>query len=204
MKRIRFLYLVLALSAALVMPSCGGGGTAQTGTLSVSLTDASADEYKAVYVTICEVQVHLNGDAWKVVGSPNKTYNMLDLINGVREQLGIAELTAGHYTQMRLIIGDTSDGRLNILFKPHPYANYVIDLDDLERELKVPSGFQMGVEIVHGFTISPEQTTELILDFRPSKSVVVGGNSGTWLLRPTIKALMTTPSSVAQRKVEAM
>jgi hypothetical protein len=110
MRGIRLLYLVLVLCALFVLPSCGGGGgggggTVQTGTLSVGLTDASTDEYKAVYVTITEVQVHMGGGAWKVVGSPHKTYNLLDLVNGVREELGVAELNAGNYTQMRLIIG---------------------------------------------------------------------------------------------------
>lgn len=201
MKGIRLLYLVLALCTLLVPPSCGGGGgggggTVQTGTLSVGLTDASTDDYKAVYVTITEVQVHMGGGAWKVVGSPHKTYNLLDLVNGVREELGVAELNAGNYTQMRLIIGDTSDGGINILSKQHPSANYVIDWNDVEHALKIPSGFQTGVKIVHGFTISPNQTTELILDFNASESVVVAGNSGQWLLKPTIKVLNTKECSI--------
>jgi hypothetical protein len=206
MKRISLLYLVLALCALFVLPSCGGGGgggggTAQTGTLSVGLTDASTDDYKAVYVTITEVQVHMSGGAWKVVGSPNKTYNLLDLINGVREELGISDLAAGDYTQMRLIIGDTADGGINILSKQHPSANYVIDWNDVDHALKIPSGFQTGVKIVHGFTISPNQTTELILDFNASESVVVAGNSGQWLLKPTIKVLNTKECSIIRGTV---
>jgi len=201
MRGIRLLYLVLVLCALFVLPSCGGGGgggggTVQTGTLSVGLTDASTDEYKAVYVTITEVQVHMGGGAWKVVGSPHKTYNLLDLVNGVREELGVAELNAGNYTQMRLIIGDTSDGGINILSKQHPSANYVIDWSDVDHALKIPSGFQTGVKIVSGFTISPNQTTELILDFNASESVVVAGNSGQWLLKPTIKVLDTKECSI--------
>jgi hypothetical protein len=200
MKGRTLLYLLLALCALLVLPSCGGGGggsgTAQTGTLSVGLTDASTDEYKAVYVTITEVQVHMGGGAWKVVGSPNKTYNLLDLVNGVREELGVAELSAGNYTQMRLIIGDTSDGGINILSKQHPSANYVIDWNDVDHALKIPSGFQTGVKIVQGFTIRPNQTTELTLDFNASESVVVAGNSGQWLLKPTIKVLNTKECSI--------
>jgi len=204
MKGMRPFYFVLALCALLILPSCGGGGgdgggtvsTPQTGTLSVGLTDASTDAYKAVYVTISEVQVHMSGDVWKVVGAPNRTYNLLDLINGVREELGIAELDAGDYTQMRLIIGETPDGGINLLSKEHPYANYVIDLDDNAHELKVPSGYQTGVKIVHGFTISAKQTTELILDFSASESVVVAGKSGKWLLKPTIKVLETKECSI--------
>ena len=68
MKCTRLLYLGVVLSAFIVLLSCGGsGGGGQTGTLSVALIDASTDDYKAVYVTISEVHVHLSGDAWKVL-----------------------------------------------------------------------------------------------------------------------------------------
>jgi hypothetical protein len=205
MKRIRLPYLVLALCALFVLPSWGGdgrGGTAQTGTLSVGLTDASTDDYKAVYVTIGQVQLQVSADAWKVVASPNKTYNLLDLANGVQALLGIAELDAGDYTQMRLIIGDTPDDGQNILNGKHPYANYVIDLNDNEHELKIPSGFQAGVIVDQGFRINANQTTELILDFSASASVVVADNSGKWLLKPTIKVLNTMDYSIISGSVD--
>ena len=207
MKGVRFFRLVLALCGLLVLPFCGGNGRGtstapQTGSLSLALTDQITDDYKAVYVTISEVQVHLTGDTWKVVAAPNKTCNLLDLINGVREELGISELDAGDYTQMRLIIGENPDGGINILSKQHLYANYVIDLDDEDHELKVPSGYQTGVKIVHGFTISPDQTTELILDFNASESVVVAGKTGKWLLKPTIKVLNTEEYSIISGTVD--
>jgi hypothetical protein len=203
MKELRFLHLILALCTLLILPSCGGGGGdrggvggAQSGNLALGLTDATTDDYKAVYVTISEVQVHMAGETWKVVGAPNKTYNLLELVNGVREELGVTELDAGDYTQMRLIIGKTPDNGINILSNQHPYANYVIDLNDEVHELKVPSGYRTGVKIVQGFTIDPNQTTELILDFNASQSVVKAGKSGNWLLKPTIKVLNTQEYSI--------
>jgi hypothetical protein len=80
------------------------------------------------------------------------------------------------------------DGELNILSQAHPHPNYVILEDDSVHELKVPSGFQSGVKIVKGFTISQDGTTEMIFDFDAMSSVVEAGNSGQWLLKPSIKA----------------
>ena len=184
------IWIVLSLFILLLF-GCSGGGT---GTLSLSITDATTDEYKAVYVTIEEVSVHVGGNEhndnnWEVIGSPDKTYNLLDLVNGVIEQLGIIELQAGHYTQMRLIIGEVPDDGINLLSETHPYANYIINSSDEKYELKIPSGLQTGIKIIHGFDINEDQTTELILDFDASRSIVKAGASGQWLLKPTIKMI---------------
>jgi hypothetical protein len=206
MKGVRVLYLALAVCAFLTFSSCGGGGdgggTPATGTLSLGLTDHSTDHYKAFYVTIDEVQVHMGGDTWKVVATPNKTCDLLVLVNGVREELGVAELNAGDYTQMRLIIGETPDAGINLLSQKHPYANYVLGMDDQAHELKVPSGYQTGVKIVQGFTINANQTTELLLDFSASESVVEAGKNKKWLLKPTIKVLNTRECSIISGTVD--
>jgi hypothetical protein len=201
------LWVWIASSLFIVMlAACGGGesSSSSTGTLSLSLSDATTDEYNAVYVTIEEVQVHKDEDSsWQVVASPNKTYNLLELVNGVREQLGIAELQTGHYTQMRLIIGETPDNGVNLLSEGNPHGNYIIDKSDTYYELKIPSGYQTGIKIVHGFDITENQTTELILDFDASRSIVKAGNSGQWLLKPTVKVLNTAECSIISGTVIA-
>jgi hypothetical protein len=183
--------LLLCLLFAFSLAACGGGGSSDgggTGTLSTSLTDASTDQYKAVYVTIARVEVHHDGDgSWETVAEPNKTYNLLDLVNGVRADLGIATLPSGHYTQMRLIIGETAEtGVVNMHSMTHPSANYIINMDDEVHEMKVPSGTNTGLKIVNGFDINENETTELILDFDAMRSVVMTG-SGKYLLKPTVK-----------------
>jgi len=200
--------VMLSLVLGFFLTGCGGGGggssssSSTSGTLQVSLTDASTDAYQAVYVTVARVDVHL-GDGedddeslWETVAEPNTTYNLLELVNGVRETLGIARLEAGHYTQMRLIIGLTADSGLNILSHAHPFANYLIDEEGNEIELRVPSGPQTGLKIVNGFNINAAQTTELILDFDAMRSVVKAGNSGQYLLKPTIKVLTTVDNAI--------
>jgi hypothetical protein len=189
----------LSLLAVLLIGfiACGIGG--DTGRLSLSLTDATTDLYQAVYVTVKDVDVHAAddpADTWTTVATPNKTFNLLSLVNGVREELGLADLTAGHYTQMRLIIGDQPDNGVNILSQAHPFANYVIDTSDHYHELKVPSGMQTGVKIVQGFDINENRTTELILDFDASKSVVIAGRNGKFLLKPTIRVLSMSLASI--------
>lgn len=184
---------ILPLASLFLFTSCGGGSSGssvagvETGSLSLSLSDATTDDYNAVYVTVKEVQVHKPENKWQTLYTPMNTVNLLELVNGVRENLGLAMLERGSYTQLRMIIGETPDLGINMLSEPHPFANYIIDKSDAYHELKVPGGFKTGVKVVHGFDIENTKTTELVLDFDASKSVVKAGKSGKWLLKPTIK-----------------
>ena len=208
MKSLKLSAWIISSLFILILAACGGDDSSSgsgTGTLDLSLSDTTTDEYKAVYVTIEEVRVHKQG-GWQLVASPNKTYNLLELVNGVRETLGITTLETGDYTQMRLVIGENPDNGnddINILDEEHPYANYVIDELDTYigetgyyHELKVPSGLQTGIKVVHGFSINENETTELILDFDVLRSIIKTGGRGQWLLKPTIKVRNTRDCSI--------
>jgi len=188
--------------------ACGGGGGSggdvATGTLSLSLTDASSSDYQAVFVTIDEVQVHLGGNEnnpnhWKSVDMPISplTVDLFDLVNGVREDLGLVDLDVGRYTQMRLIIGNDPNPDY------HPFANYVITNAEtpVVHELKIPSGHKTGFKVVNGFTINDDQITELILDFDATRSVIQAGSSGQWLLKPTVKAIEEEGYAIIEGRV---
>lgn len=195
----------LALSAVLLtgLIACSAGG-GNTGQLSLSITDKPSDDYDAVYVTIREIAVHAVADAadtWTTVATPEKTISLLALANGVRERLALVELASGHYTQMRLMIGTQPDTGLNIQGNPHPFANYAIDTNGVVHELKIPSGIQTGIKLVQGFDINANGTTELTFDFDASRSVVVAGKSGKYLLKPTIKVVDTALATVLNGKV---
>ncbi|MEJ2472247.1 MAG: DUF4382 domain-containing protein [Desulfuromonadales bacterium] len=232
LKRSKLFFIVLiALLIGFLLTACGGSGSGDSATISadagqgslqVTLVDASSGSYKAVYVTIARVEVHLGGNEsdngnWLVVAEPNKTYNLLELVNGVREELGLVSLEAGQYSQMRLIIGLEPSAGQNILSQDHPFANYVIDEDGDEiHALIVPSGLNTGLKLVKEFQINSNQTTELILDFLVKefqinsnqttelildfdamRSVVTRGNSGKdYILKPTIKVRTESDAAI--------
>ena len=186
--------LLLAGFLAAAMTSCNDSGSEASGTgrLSIELSDAPAADYQAVYVTIAEVQVHRAGaqdGRWQTILTPNTTYNLLDLVNGATAHLGVADLQAGAYTQMRLILGDEPDATENLLGNAHPYANYLIDEEGQAIKLWVPSGFQTGIKLVHGFEVEAGLTAGLLLDFDAGHSIVKAGRSGKWLLKPTIRVV---------------
>ena len=181
------------------------GSSNITGVLELSLTDASAD-FQAVYITVAKVDVKVkneeeaDGEAeensgWITVVEPQQTYNLLELMNGVLAPLGAGELEVGQYGQMRLILGQEADESFNIFEEAHPYANYLIDSEGNIYELKVPSGFNTGIKIINGFSITAAQATELVLDFDAARSVVQAGKKKKFLLKPVIKVLETVESS---------
>ncbi|MGB3648593.1 MAG: DUF4382 domain-containing protein, partial [Desulfobulbales bacterium] len=194
--------VVLMLAISLI--SCGGSDSpAATGTLNIKLTDA-ATSHQAVYVTIKEVHVHHETGGWETLPELDlpRTVNLLELVNGVMLDLGIAELAAGHYNQMRLILEDSegSPGPQdppdnNILGLPHPSFNYLIDANNEDFPLKVPSGGNTGIKLVNGFVIVADQANELVLDFDAHRSIVQKGNED-FGLKPTIKVLETVDNTV--------
>ncbi|MEJ2108656.1 MAG: DUF4382 domain-containing protein [Acidobacteriota bacterium] len=173
---------------ALSLVSCADRNVNNSsGTLELSLIDASGD-YTEVVITIIEVQVNHEINGWQTLTGAELnlplTVNLLDLVNGTMAYLGATEVEAGHYTQMRLIL-DSSSG-----------ANYIVD-DGVTSPLKIPSGFNTGVKLVNGFNITAAGSTELILDFDVKKSIVKAGNSGQYLLKPTVKVVDTVTNSVS-------
>jgi len=202
--------VILFLMGLVFFWGCGGGGGSSssssgggTGTVAFSLTDSTTDQYRAVYITIVDIQICSNtGGAsdndcnWMSLDPPEGmqfpiTYNLLDLVNGVTEAIGSDKFSTGRYNQVRLIISTEPELENNLLGDPHPAANYVVLNDGMDtiKPLKVPSGAQTGLKLVHSFTVGNGEVKELILDFDACKSVVKAGNSGKYILKPTIKVI---------------
>jgi len=191
--------LVAALSGAalITLAACGGGGggssgsvsaTGGMGTLRVALTDSPACGYDAVNVTIDRVRVHQSsnagdGDAgWiDLPVMPSRRINLLDLTNGVLEELGQTPLPAGHYTQMRLLLAANGGA--------HPMANSLLPSGGSEVALTTPSAQQSGLKLNVGIDVGANQIADVVLDFDACKSIVRRGNSGHYNLKPVIAVI---------------
>lgn len=192
----------VALAMAL-LASCGGGGggggggtpggTVGTGTLRVALTDAPSCGFDQVNITVRRVRVHQSGSAegstagWSDIEiDPARKINLLDLMNGVLEELGQTSLPEGTYTQIRLVLEPNTGGLL---------ANSVVPTGGAEQALDTPSAVQSGIKLNHPFTVEADQLADIVLDFDACRSIVRRGN-GTYGLKPVIKALPRTQTGI--------
>ena len=171
---------VAALAAA-TLAACGGSSTpsSEPAKINVRLVDAPSSGYQEVNIDVQKVEI-AGDDGWRTLGTPNRVVNLLALVDGVSATLVDGEtLPAGHYGQMRLVLGTRNSVLLTNGTSPQ-------DLQDL----KVPSGQQSGVKLTVNFDVQPGTTADVYIDFDAHKSVFVheAGNSGKYLLRPTVRA----------------
>ena len=186
MKTIVFLAL---LSSILIWTGCSDDSTGvdpvvQNGRLKMYLVDSPA-AFDSVIICITSVEVHKIGNdstgGWFVINDSTRYFDLLLLTNGASAILGDTSLAAGHYTQIRLIIG---------------VGSYVV-VQGVKHNLEISSGFQTGLKLIHQFTIEGGKLYELILDFDAEQSIVISGN-GTYKLIPTIRVMpMVTSGSIA-------
>ncbi|WP_047195088.1 DUF4382 domain-containing protein [Caldimonas brevitalea] len=186
-----------AVATSALLAACGGGGSGtgssgstadREGTMRLALTDAPACGYDEVNVSIERVEVHLSDSApegdqgWeKIVLSPAKRVNLLDLTNGALEELGSADLPAGTYRQIRLVLAANSPG--------NPFANSVVPTGGEEVALDTPSAQQSGLKLKAQMDVAAGETADYVLDFDACKSVVRRGNSGRYNLKPVLSLL---------------
>lgn len=185
--------------AALV--ACGGGGSdgAGEGTMRLSLTDAPACGYDHVYVTVERVRVHQSAGAgdndagWRDIALPApRRVDLLELTNGTLEPLGQAQLPAGTYTQMRLVLAENTP--------TNPLANSIVPTGGAETALTTPSGQQSGLKFNVNLEVTADRIADFAIDFDACKSFVRAGNSGRYLLKPVL-AVIPILSDAGQRIV---
>ena len=168
--------LALALITYFAIVPAFSPGTSDYGTLEIRATDASTENFTAIWVTISDVQVHKasdnaeDEDGWITVASENMTFELLALED--TEQLLASEtIEAGRYTQMRMTVTE---------------VKIAIDGQAVDEPIKLPSGvLKLLKSVAFGFDIQASETTVLLLDFDAQKSLTLTGQ-GMYIFDPVI------------------
>ncbi|MFC1627674.1 DUF4382 domain-containing protein [Gemmatimonadota bacterium] len=178
---------VLAVAITLSFSACSTEPSG-TGTLQLNLVDAPTpiEGIEAIDIVFSFISVHASADAdsenvgWIIVMDDQtieeeRTFNLLEYVNGTSAILGEAELEEGHYTQLRIGIESAS-----------------ITINGTTSDLTIPSGTQSGLKLTGGFNIDPNVITAITLDFDAGESVRENPpGSGRYKLQPTIRMIET-------------
>ncbi|MBI1827503.1 MAG: DUF4382 domain-containing protein [Planctomycetes bacterium] len=94
------------------------------------------------------------GSPFITIFTGEKTFNLLDLQNGKTDLLADADIPAGNYDQMRLIV---TGGQITLI-------------DGHQFSLTVPSGDRSGIKLHFDFTVADGGQTTLLLDVDMSRA----------------------------------
>jgi hypothetical protein len=170
----RILVTLLGMLAIAGLSGCSNNPTSTSlGTMMIQLTDAPGD-FQEVNLVVNEVAVqHSDGNGgWEVLSSQIRTYDLLKLRNGVFSTLGISQLPAGHYNQLRLKLG----------------AGSTVVVDNTSHPLRVSSGLQSGLKLAGSFDVPKQGRVDLALDFDVARSILPDGD-GAYSLKPVIRVV---------------
>ncbi len=172
--RFKAFTVIGGLGLALAL-GCSGSKSSDTGAVTVHVTDGPISGYQEINVHIQSVEIRGDG-GWITLGTPDQTYNLLALTGGLSQTLASgATLPAGHYGQMRLILGAGNSVKL---------------ADGSTHDLTVPSGLQTGIKLIVNFEVVAGTTKDVWIDFDAAHSIqlVATGASEKYMLRPTVHA----------------
>lgn len=161
------------LALGLLM-GCGSSGS-DSARMDVRLVDGPLQGFQEINIHIQSVAIR-GESGWITLGSPDGTYNLLNLTGGLSQTLvNGATLPAGSYGQMRLLLGT---------------GNTVKLADGTIHQLDVPSGLQTGIKLTVAFQVAEGTTKDVWIDFDAARSIQLHktGASDKYILRPTVRA----------------
>ena len=176
-KIIRTTTFLFVISLIMIMWNCSDSTSPEDaqGQIVITMVDSPAD-YDQINIAVTRVEVHRaeadSSDGWFVINNNAAVYDLLTLTNGASVVLGDNYLDAGHYSQIRLIIGTGS----NIVVNGIAYS------------LDMPGGIESGLKLNHAFYIESGLVYELILDFDAEHSIIQTG-AGQYKLKPVIRVV---------------
>ena len=173
--RRRFLVTLLGMVAIAALSGCSNNPTSTSfGTMNIQMTDAPGD-FQAVNLVVREVAVqHADGNGgWEVLQSGTRTYDLLQLRNGVFATLGISKLPAGRYDNLRMKLGQGSNVVVNGVTHP----------------LMVGNEHRNGLILSGEFKVPKQGRIDLAIDFNVARSIRPAGDGSYWL-KPCLRVVV--------------
>jgi len=123
-------------------------------------------------------------NGWIVLATPNASFDLMDLQNGVSTFLGDATVAAGTYQSIRLIL-DTDKSSVTL-------QNNMKLTATSSPSILFPSAGKAGIKVllISPVLVTAGETTDVLLDFDAEESFVLRGNTilqNGLLFKPVIK-----------------
>ena len=191
--------IAVVLSALMATAACGDEDTVGLrgpAQVTVLLTDAPVDYIDEAWVDIGAVELVPADDGPIITLSEDGTdgpVDLLELQDAATAILADAEIEAGSYAQLRLIVESASVTLAD---------DWTFTDGSTEKELTVPSGAQTGIKLIlsgedeEGPLEIPPGELVLVVDFDVSQSFVIQGNPETpagihgMLFKPTLRVVV--------------
>ena len=190
MKR-KLLFIVCALISLSVFQSCDDNKVADTSRIQLKLIDKEGD-YEEVNIEIIDILYNSteDDDGW-ISFTPQGGYpikvDLTELIAGNSVLLADEIVPSGMLKQIRLVLSDN---------------NTLLLTDETSlRPLDTPSAQQSGLKLKLDTELEPGFSYNFILDWDVHKSIVKAGNSGKYILKPTIRVNTEVNSGSISGKV---
>ena len=198
---------IISIAAMGALLACTDGGESLApgqGRIALRLTDAPfpIDSVESIDVFVVRVEAKLaatteaeaaaavegddaESDGWVVLATPNASFDLMDLRNGVSVAIGDAAVDAGAYRSIRLIL-DTEQSSVTL-------KNALVLDANSTPSILFPSAGQSGIKVLFDTPIQVAEgaTTDVLLDFDAEASFVVRGNTimqNGLLFKPVIRA----------------
>lgn len=183
------IFYIVAFAFAFLSCDSDDTNTEGSARFQARLMDGPGD-YEEVNIDVEGVSVNYSNDdndGWQELDiiEPG-IYNLLELTNGVDVLLVDEELPTGTIRQIRLHLGDD---------------NTLVMEGGETVVLTTPSAQQSGLKLNVNADLLDGILYTLLLDFDVDKSIVEAGNSGNYILKPTIRAIAEAESGAIEGSV---
>lgn len=194
MKTLKSLFASLIVVSGFALTSCNNDNEVEIegkGQASFEATDAAVDaeNISGVYLSVDELQVVANGQVKNsIVFTEPEVFDLMAYQNGRTRMMGEAELDAGRYDEVRLILTNSAQA-------------WVEFTNNTTQEITVPNGSTSGYVIQGDFEVLANGRSQMVMDVDLRKALIKETN-GEFRLRPTARLISRAETGTLQGSID--